>query len=141
MANVVSSQKASTSQIFHFLSSSFATFLLSINLYLPKTAVLNNEMIYLIDLETEELGELYDRCVDLAEEKKVEFVPLYHMWRDKPHHYWRDICRNKKGKMIPYMKDLNGDQRSAIHGNIEGIFWLRFRSKTEKAPTFFLLWR
>uniref|UniRef100_A0A8W8N4W9 Uncharacterized protein n=1 Tax=Magallana gigas TaxID=29159 RepID=A0A8W8N4W9_MAGGI len=63
------------------------------------------------DLEAEELGELYDRCEDLAEEKKIEFVPLYHMWRVKPHHYWRDIRRNKKGKMIPYMKDLNGDQR------------------------------
>lgn len=94
-------------------------------------------MIYLIDLETEELGELYDRCVDLAEETKDEFVPLYHMWRDKPHHYWRDICRNKKGKMIPYMKDLNGDQRSAIHGNIEGLFFGCGLDRRQKQPPHF----
>lgn len=109
MVNVVSFQKVFILQIFYFFSLFFVIFLLFINLYLLKIVVLNYEMIYLIDLEVEELGELYDRCVDFVEEKKVEFVFLYYMWWDKLYYYWRDICWNKKGKMIFYMKDLNGD--------------------------------
>lgn len=70
-----------------------------------------------------ELQELYGRCVDLAEETDNRYVPLYQMWRDKPQHYWKDIFYKKKGNMIPYMKDFNGDQRSAINGNIKGLFF------------------
>lgn len=70
-----------------------------------------------------ELQELYRRCVDLAEETDNRYVPLYQMWRDKPRHYWKDIFYKKKGNMIPYMKDFNGDQRSAINGNLKGLFF------------------
>lgn len=75
------------------------------------------------DLTTWELQELYGRCVDLAEETDNRYVPLYQMWRDKPQHYWKDIFYKKKGNMIPYMKDFNGDKRSAINGNIKGLFF------------------
>lgn len=63
-------------------------------------------MIYFKDLEAWELDELQG-CIDLSEDTYNKFVPLKKMWRDKPRHYWTDILSDKKGKMIPYMKDLN----------------------------------
>lgn len=73
--------------------------------------------------EAWELQELHGRCVELAEETDSRYVPLFQMWRDKPDHYWKDIFLKKRGNMIPYMKDFNGDQRSAINGNIKGLFF------------------
>lgn len=80
---------------------------------------------------------MYDRCVDLAEETDNRYAPLVQMWRDKPHYYWNDIIQNKSGMMIPYMKDFNGDQRSAINGNIKGLFFGGGLDRRRKRPPYF----
>ncbi|XP_062575932.1 phytanoyl-CoA hydroxylase-interacting protein-like [Saccostrea cucullata] len=88
-------------------------------------------------LTAEEIQELYERCADFAEETDCRYAPIYQMWRDKPDHYWRDIFQNKRGAMIPYIKDFNGDQRSAINGNIKGLFFGCALDRWRLQPPFF----
>ncbi|XP_048731074.1 phytanoyl-CoA hydroxylase-interacting protein-like isoform X1 [Ostrea edulis] len=88
-------------------------------------------------LTADEIYDLYERCVDFAEETDDRYAFLPQMWRDKPEHYWKDIFEKKRGFMIPYMKDFNGDKRSAINGNIKGLFFSCGIDRKSKRPPYF----
>jgi hypothetical protein len=91
----------------------------------------------ILDLTADEIVELYERCADFTEETDGRYALLPQMWRDKPDHYWKDIFQKKRGSMIPYMKDFNGDPRSAINGNIKGLFFSCGIDRKRKRPPYF----
>lgn len=91
----------------------------------------------LTDLSMEQLTMLYDKSVEIINKKDRRFAPLPAMWRDKPTSYWNRIRANYSGFMIPYRKDFNGTEKSAINGNILGLFFNgSLHNKSKKPPTF-----
>ncbi|XP_062570345.1 phytanoyl-CoA hydroxylase-interacting protein-like isoform X3 [Saccostrea cucullata] len=75
-------------------------------------------------LTSYELKKLQDKCVNFIKASESnKFLRLRYMWRDKPTSYWENILDVEDGQMVPYTKDFNGDQRSALNGNIDGLFF------------------
>ncbi|XP_062570343.1 phytanoyl-CoA hydroxylase-interacting protein-like isoform X1 [Saccostrea cucullata] len=89
-------------------------------------------------LTSYELKKLQDKCVNFIKASDSDkFLRLRYMWRDKPLDYWENILNEKDGQMVPYTKDCNGDQRSALNGNIAGLFFgCALYPKNGKPPWF-----
>ena len=72
-----------------------------------------------------QLESLHDLAVDFVERDGGNEFDEYIcdvFYRNKPHKYFTK-CRKKGNIMEVYMKDDNGDPRSPINGEIEGLFF------------------
>ncbi|XP_055997093.1 phytanoyl-CoA hydroxylase-interacting protein-like isoform X3 [Ostrea edulis] len=70
-----------------------------------------------------ELQKLQNKCLKFIRQTDKRFLPIKNMWRDKPIPYWENIMDAELGQMVPYIKDHNGDPKSSINGNIDGLFF------------------
>ncbi|XP_062587170.1 phytanoyl-CoA hydroxylase-interacting protein-like isoform X2 [Saccostrea cucullata] len=67
-----------------------------------------------------ELRLLCDRGATFRE---AFFVPISHLYRNKPRLYYDNIFQRKNGIMGKYMKNDGGDQASVLNRAIQGLFF------------------